>query len=279
MAITQVNEQHERSGSIRRNFERTYRRTWEVHTDDPEDGALAVMRAVGVDVSIAYSTGTESDAWAGATQISCDCTAEDGMTWKVTTDYGPWDPRDAENPLDAPYEIDWSFAQFESIADVDVNGFAVVNSAGDPFDPPVVRDDSRPVLTVTRNERLDAFDAAVAYSYRDTINADDFMGAGPHQVKVATISARRAYHPACGLYWVVTYVFHFNEDGWDKVILDQGLRYVSNATLRNASINGQSATAPVLLDGAGGILSPGAPAAYLTFQVYKESTFADFNIG
>ena len=59
-----------------------------------------------------------------------------------------------QNPLLQPIDVKWSNRSQEIVADIDINGNPVVNTAGDPFDPPLMEDDPRPVLTIVRNEAI-----------------------------------------------------------------------------------------------------------------------------
>lgn len=284
MAVTGVVELGPgRSGGINRIFERGFTRKFQVDTDNPHTGTQAVLAAVNALVSGIYAIGVigtdawaESDAGATIAEIKADCTSEDGCTWEVTVDYGPADPRIVDNPLDAPLDVAWSFAQFERVVDVDINGAGVFNSAGDAFDPTITADDSRPVLTISRNEAT--FDILLAAQYKDHVNTATFFGAGPRCVKVANIQAKRDYHPACGLFWKMDYEFHFNLDTWDKKILDQGMRFKSGSTRKVIQVDGQPASAPVPLNGSGAVKLLSDPAVYLTFRVYPEADFSIFGL-
>ena len=152
-----------------------------------------------------------------------------------------------------------------------------MNSAGDWFDPPLVRDDSRPVLTIVRNEA--DFDPEIADSYRDTVNDDYFFGAAAGRVKCVSITGKQLFSADVlpgGFYWVVTYTFQFNRDGWASPLLDQGFRRLVSGSRRAILVDGQPASAPVLLDGSGGVLTPGDPPVYQTYHLYLEADYSVF---
>ncbi len=55
------------------------------------------------------------------------------------------------DPTDDAPRVSWSTQQFQTAFIVDIDGDGVVNSAGDPFDPPVQKDDSRWSATTSVN--------------------------------------------------------------------------------------------------------------------------------
>jgi hypothetical protein len=283
MTIT-INETFDgRQADVSEDSQSTYTRTFEAHTGDPRIGAVLVKAALSLAIGQPYSTGFTGEADAGAVllRVALSCNADDGCTWAITASYGPWTERPREeNPLDEPEELEYGGEQFERIADVDVDGNAIVNSAGDYFDPPVVMDDSRPLFTITRNEA--SFSASVADSYRDTTNDATFFGFAAGTVKCGFITAVRKWHAKVPghFYWTVKYPFYLNRDGWTKSLLDQGLRKAelvgATLTRKQITIDGQLATSPVLLNGTGGVLAPNGTPVYLEYRVYPESDFSTF---
>lgn len=277
-----------REGAVDANFLRTYKREFIVQTDNPLVGckavALAFSRATGIGIGTPYFIGAwdpianigdfyhEADPGSFCRSLIPKVFSADGANWKVSIEYGPWDPRIEENPLDKKLELEWDWVQFEKIADVDRDGKAVVNSAGDYFDPPIVMDDSRPILRIVRNEP--DFSMAYASDYRDSINDGPWYGYPAYTVKCTSITAKLEYSmniPGDNKwYWTLTYVFHLNPDGWDKEVLDQGLRSSGGEPIIKGGV---PATSPVLLDGAGEPAASGADASYLKFGIYKTRDF------
>lgn len=280
MSVVSVTELYTRSAETNEKFQRSYTRTFQVITSNPRTGPAVVREAVDIAVGDAYVTDTEYDDYAYCLNKSASCTSEDGKQWTVTLSYGPApDPNtnDSENPLEQPYEISWSFAQFERPAEQTINGEPIVNVVGDPFSTAIMRDDSRPVLSITRNEAF--FPAGLAYLLRDCVNSDTFMGAGQGQAKVSNISSVRQYSPTFGFYWKTSYEFTFDAGGYDKQILNQGLREKDQSTgqIKNILSQGVPITEPVLLDQMGRELPAGAPPHFRRFKVYFEVPFSTFN--
>lgn len=270
---------------VDRTFIRRYSERYQIEFDpagtrpDQRDALLALNFSVGR----AFPT----DPFAATVSLSGECTTEDGYTWEGTVQYGPYDPRLVENPLNQPPFFEWDAIQFERPADLDVaTGAPVVNSAFDYFDPPELRDDSRPVLRVQVN-LPDPLNSGL-FALKDTINKAPFLNGswGPHTAKCAPLRARQEFHPlvpGTGLYWVVSLEFHFNPDTWDPQILDQGLRKLDTSTTpptqKQISIDGALATAPVLLDGKGGVLAVNGTPKFLQYQTYPEGDFSVFGLG
>jgi hypothetical protein len=279
-----------RKHTYSRDWTRTYERQFRVETDSAETGPIEVRDALlslatPVGMGSRYDIGSEFDNGSFAGEISCECTDSDGKGWIVTVSYTAVDPaQKPENPLEHPLEIEGGFAPFDRIVDEDQDGNAVVNAAYDYFDPPVTVEDPRPTLTLVRNEA--AIDWALIYMYRNAVNTDVFWGAAPGQVKVVGIKPKRMWDQYLaaynitpgGYYWVTTYEFDFNPDGWHSKVLNQGMRQLVSGVQTQISIGGIPITSPALLDATGAVLTPGADPVYLEFVVYPEKEFSIFNL-
>jgi hypothetical protein len=286
MAIVSVREVASgRDGTLNNKGERSYSRAFQVITDDPLDGPLLVRTASGIPQrGSIYATATEIDPGAKVKAINPSQDADNPRVWTVKVDYDSVTEDKPENPLDRPIEISWTAAPYERVVFNDTDGKAILNSAGDYFDPPLTIDDSRPVLTVVRNEP--SYNPTLAIDYQDAVNTDSFLGFSPGQVKVAKIDATSATENDI-FYWRVTYEFHFRREGWALSVLDQG-RYqkLNNKPVpipeydeSGNAVPGSHVSDPVPLDGAGQRLTNPGPdtAIFLTFKVYKERPFAAFN--
>jgi hypothetical protein len=274
MAVVSVTETKERTASIGDENKREYTRTFSVITDSPNTGPAIVRTAAGIPVrGDYYTTGTEFDLLAYALNIESSCISADGLQWIVNVDYGFIDNDGETNPLSEPSTESWSFQQFTRATDQDVNGNAIVNSAGDPFAQAVQVDDSRPVLSVTRNQAT--FNAPLAYLYKDKTNRDPFRGAPAGTVKVMDISGQQQHDQTFGTYWQVKVEVQFNIEGWDKVLLDQGFRELDGTSgeLKPITNNGVVVSDPHLLDGVGAALPAGGTPQFGTYRVYGRMPF------
>ena len=274
-------------------WKREYKRVFQVTTISPTVGAATVRNSIGVSIGNPYDTtdgvGTVADEWTErdpGSYVNSIMAAQsggddgDGMNWFVTVSYGGYDPTVfPENPLHRPVTVDWDFAQFQRTVDEDETGTPVVNSAGDYFDPPVETDDSRPVLTLVRNEAR--FDPMLAMNYKDSTNSDLWFGIfPPRTAKCVNIKPKHILDPNIGWYWEVTYEFSFNFiDTWIRKILNQGMRQLSLDQTKYEHImqKGGPITSPVPLDENGRELPAGTAPYFLEFHILKEQAFADFN--
>jgi hypothetical protein len=212
--------------------------------------------------------------------------------WTVTASYEPLDPdtiEAIENPLLAPPEISYDGEPFERIADreaPDANGGQprdILNSAGDPFDPAIMADDSRSIMAVEWNAA--SYSEEWASGWRDRVNSDVFMGRAPGTLKVRKLIGRRVwYQQANAFYWRVSLELHINADGWDRQVLDAGYHELdaSGNKTRIALDDGKDPASPVPLDGEGKRAAPGSGGTiephYLTFRVYRRRPFAQLGI-
>lgn len=300
-----------RTGRSSEGATREYTRVFRVLTDNVLDGPLVVMIGSGLpQVGNAYSEASGAvDLGARVTTVDPVQDQDNPKVWTVTIRYstapGPQasgsgsggkgtkggsgtDPsEDSRNPLLRPAEVGWSFTRYRKPvrkANLYAIGGAVnsavdtvvpvVNSAGDPFVPIPEIDDSRLVLSVSRNEAT--FDPLVAIDYQDAVNSDGFLGAAKRTAKL-NLSAKRDWDKVIGPYYKVQYEIEFRREGWLLSILDAGLHDLNGKVLIDT--NGQPYSDEVPLNGFGGKLAnPDDGYVYLDYIVYKERPFAALNL-
>lgn len=288
MAITfgilATEREHEYVGSFFNGWSRTYQRTYLTKGTTITDTEITVRAA-----AVTYFGGPGTifrDGQPGGTDpfsfmqsVKVKARGEDGLDWLVTLTYGPYDPTQRpENPLDQPPNIDGDWVQFDRVVDLDTSGNAIVNSAGDPFDPGETKNDTRPVLRVQLNQAT--FSLALSYANRDAVNNGTWMGAAHGIVKADPVRYQRLWHPICGWYFSCQYAFQFNPDGWHKKPLDCGFKQIVSGKLVNiVDQTGAPITSPAKLNGSGVVAAAGATPIYLDFQIYPEVDFSSvFNL-
>jgi hypothetical protein len=285
-----------RSHGLNATWERRYSRKFRATlatADDRRTGPKAIreaLQAAGYTIGTPYASGVISDAWyevdAGAFLVDIGLDEEggdeaDGRTWLVDLAYGPWTPKE-QNPLNEPVEFSQEFETFEIPVDEDTSGNAVVNSAWDRFDPPVVRDDSRPIITFTRNEQWPP-NWALYRDYKDAVNDAAWFGFpakaakfnAPRVIRLKDQYLAETFPTSGGFYAHVTYRFNIAADTWTKRVLNQGFRYKSGADRKVALVDGLPAQTPVLLNSSGAITTT---PHWLTFDVYKTRDFGALNL-
>lgn len=276
MGIIEVREKREgRRSTQDLSWRRTYTRVFQVITT-PETGSQTVRTGLPVAIGDVYSYGAEIDSATYCTSIEVACDEKSGKSWTATVGYSAIDPSiRPQNPLDMQPEVAWGWAQFQRAVFEDRNGDPILNSAKDYFDPPISRDDSRPILGLIRNQAT--FNQDLADSLRDHVNDAPWWGAAAGKVKISNITAHRVFSPEIGdYYWQATYEFAFNRDGWATKVLDQGFRQLNGAGTAQVPIfkDGVPVGSPALLDGSGHALAVSGTPVFLEFDVYPETDFS-----
>lgn len=275
---------------------RSYRRTFLVITDTKTDGPQAILNAEDLPRHLdAYSVVGQVDNGALAVGVTCRQLPKTPLHWEVTviyeSDIGDKDKLEQGggadggvnigDPLLEPAVVTFGFEVFRIVATEDVGGpdpIALVSSSEQPFEPPLMIDDSRPVLTVERNER--AFDPLQAIQFKDTVNRDAFLGAEAETVKVKGITAVKQFQPANPdvAFWRVVYIFLFKREGWRLRPLDTGTRVRAANGVDFEPYTEDGVVTEVRLDGAGNKLGEGEKDVFLDFTVYELENFEELNI-
>jgi hypothetical protein len=299
---------------------RDYQREFIVLMDALTDGSIQVSVAPGIPrlFDLFIDTDGTRDLGARCYDVRAKQDADDPYRWHVTAKYTSGDrsryskfsPERGDergsdaNPLQRPPIVIWGQQKVQRVLEFDMsqqavgqNGQPVLNSAGDPFDPPVVVEDTYPTLTYIRNEGT--FDPGVPIAYKDAINNDVFLGAPQYCSKVDGITARSNVENNLQ-YFEVTYQFSFRrwnppvEKGWLSQILDRGFYEIDANGNKKRIKDGfaQDIVTPFPLDGKGGKLvgtgalignGPGrqfqaSDYKYLTFIPYQVLNFGDLAI-
>jgi hypothetical protein len=271
MAVTSVEWIWDGRGGSDDGKVRTRTRVARVFTDDPLDDSPIVEAAVGV----VQGDPHPNDFAAKARSIQSR-QGETRLVWLVTVEYSS--EKDIQpNPLNDPVRFNWTGEGFQRPLEKDRNGEAVLNSAGDPFDPAIMRDDNRPVVHAVANV---AVVPVAALNYRDVVNSDAFtiqgisIAAGKAKIRwidVSDLQERNGVE-----YYTLSCSVHLNKDGWNFKPLDQGYRE-KDGTDRKPILDafGKAVTQPVLLDGSGAKLADPKPsnAVFLDFEGYEELAF------
>jgi len=258
------------SGSI------THTQLYRVRTDNKFDDQVTVLQAAALPF---LGQPYPNDPSSYCNSLRARNEGASPYFWTVTATYS--NEREAsDSPLDDPIEYQWATEQFQEVADTDRNGQGIVNSAGDPFDPPIMRDNSRRTVTITSNE---AFVPTWILSYQDAVNSDainvDGLSVAAGQAKCQQVSVSPIRQRNDVTFRIVTLTIHLNNDGWGFKILDQGFRERDDDNKLQQITNeadGSEPTAPVLLDGSGKAQTDPtvASAVFLDYDIYPSLSFA-----
>lgn len=320
MAISSVNEiWTTRQASIDQYHVRTYVRIFRVIMTNANAGALEVTAGTGSlaipglgAVYVGAGNG-EGDIGARCVKITAKQDEEDPFVWLVTCEYTSKrdnvrrfsdDPNkegsgtnkgdmSETNPLLQAPDISWSSVKFQRVIYKDVNGVVIANSAGEQFAQPVQVDDTRFVLTVTKNQSY--YDPGLYYPYVDTVNSMPWIFNLAAQIcKCDQINGVSVYDRN-SWYWKVTYIFHVrpwrntqtDPPPWNVQVLDKGT-WQLDANNKPAQIYDQKTLLPITnavpLDGTGHPLTLTPPVTYVYWptlpgwQLYPQTDFNDLNV-
>ena len=263
------------SGRTARNSKgaRTYTRKFRVTSDDKTDGPFEVGSTSGLPL---IGSVHPEDANAFCVELTVENT-EPYVGWTVTANYS--DERQIDDdPTNDEAEISWGSEQFQKPAVFDLSNNLILNSAGDPFDPPAMMDDSRRVVTVSKNL---AVVPAWILDYQDAVNSDVFsvdglsIGVGKAKMQSVAVSPKQRRNST--VFRVVNFTIHLQRDGWLLDILDAGFRRIVSGGRENIrNQDGELITAPVPLNGAGQpIANPTVTnCVFRSFSVYKTRAFS-----
>lgn len=207
-----------------------------VHSRTASDGILAVPEP--------YSP-HPADPWTYVQNIGV-MPGNGPKQWIVTVTYKSW-----QDPLNAPWQVSWSFASSNEPIDRDINDKAITNSAYETYDPPISKEADDLILRISRNEA--AFDPLAALDYKNSVNSDYFYGAGPGIAKLNLWTGDLQVGGPQAWY-AVNYEIQFRQDGWKRRLLDQGFRTFDADEGTYTTITdseGNPMSEPTLLDGNG----------------------------
>lgn len=290
---------------------RTYTRVYEVYTDDDDDGPAT---AGGTALLPRLGASHPEDVQAVVVRVNPVQDPADPRRWLVNIEYDTQPPMpDAlqpesptgdpgaeqspadrpDNPLNRPAVWHGSFQQIQEVLRdaylTDANGVniggskPVVNSAGFLFDPPVMVERSRPVLTITKN--IPSLNIFQLNDLVDSVNTVAWKGLEVRTARCVGVEFGSGFENGV-FFWQVTWTLALKFDKWDLRVLDAGFaeRVVTGTDpgpppapiieLRPIlDPQGNPITEPVPLDGNGRKLGVNQPEVYLLFSGYKQRDF------
>ena len=272
MTVTYIGENH--ASATNERGSRSYTRTFKLSTSSKSESAYDVGSHISLPV---IGQPHPDDPFAFCTTLTPDPT-DPWRGWTVTAQYS--DARTmSEDATSDGAVITWGSEQFQRPAVFDRNGDFIVNSAGDPFDPPNMMDDSRRVVTVQKN--LTVVPTWIL-DYQDAVNSDSFIidgvtvAAGLAKMQAVTVGEVQRRNG--NTFRSVNFTIHLQRDGWLLRPLDAGFREIAYGGLVNIKNPGDDELpgAPVPLNGSGvSLASPSfSTCVFLSFEVYATRAFS-----
>lgn len=219
---------------------------------------------------------TFHDGWCISSTPKC---VSGRFGWHITAQYSS-EFELAEDPTADPAKITVSTEQFQRPIIFDYNGQSVCNSAGDPFDPQEVMDDSRRVISVQKNV---AVHPSWVLSMQDTVNSDTFTVGGIVYAigtgKIQRVSISNELSRNGTTFYVLSFEIYCRRDGWLYEPLDCGFRELTYGGELINIVNpgdGLQPSAPVPLDGNGAALANPSLTnnVFRSYQIYPTASFA-----
>lgn len=287
-------------GSADKDGKARYTRRWEIRTDDPLDGPKTVSAHPDIPArGSPYVTDTEFDLLALAQDAQVERSSEDPTLWYVSVTYqssfdwptgvqpsesapsagsgaaggagsAPEPGEQVESPLNRPPVWRCSFQTTQKVAEKTFAGNAIVNAAGLPFDPPLMRDVSYPVITLTRNVPDVQF--SQLRLLQDAVNDAEWCGLPERSVRVTGIEYGPKYENGFA-YFEITYQLSVRYPNWDFEVLNAGFTELVGGNWVAITDGTRPVTEPVPLDVAGAKLDPADTPNFMTFRVYPERDF------
>lgn len=252
---------------------RTYTRRFKLETTAKTDGPYAVGSDPNLPV-LGTVHNEDPNAWCNKVSVSVN----KGNAWYYTARYSS-ERELAIDPTTEPAIVKVSTEQFQREAVVTNTGTLICNSAGDPFDPPLMMDDSRRVIHISKNM---SGHPSWLLDYADVVNSDTFTikgityGIGKGKVQRVTIGEQQVRN---GVPFVVVDIeIHLQKNGWPIDAMDAGFRQTVDSGRENIrnSVDEELPAAPVPLDGSGTAIADPTPATnvLLQFGVYTTNVFS-----
>ena len=261
MAVVSTNEVIKRGGDLVGVHE-TISRNWQIVVDDPHDNSRTIANSeVGVTLPNLFESHPDNIF---ATCRSLGIKQSKGLIWNAKAMYSTepitQDERERADepiPIDRDVKISWSATSYDKVTVKDLADKAVVNSAGDYYDPP-------PAITW---ERL-TFHFRKNYVTTepwvlDYINSVNESGIIILAIEIPAEKAKFS-QPSGGeeqeengqLYHETSWDIEVDVRTWQLEILDEGLREIDGTDRVNMTdVSGADLTSPAMLDGFGAKLA------------------------
>ena len=268
---------------------RTYRQGYVISGTGAGATALQIRAAVGI---FPYQTRWPDDP--GAICISTSEEQEEDSVWRSDIKFSTIteDPdENAEDPLRRPPKRAWSSVEYDEFPHEDINGIAVVNSAGQLYTEFAIPE-AYGVLTIRRNEAVFGYEEAIKYSNK--LNSKKFYGAGDEHVLCKPIAASEEHENDID-FAAVSYTFHFGDPDKEfpfaATLIDAGRYYLTNPFDEPDGVRKKALpedtdetkfSDTVALDGRGGLLLQADVDAgnfkLNVFQKHKTKNFGPLNL-
>lgn len=211
MAIIGFQETGRNRGAARNDQrDREYLRTFDLFSDRRDELQIVVIEYPFLPrVWSPYVTSFgEADTGSWCREVRVNQDTVDPTLWRAEARYSSRlerpDLAQIQNPLLRPPDVTDGGKEVMVPMEFDADGFAIINTAGDRFDPPPEEEDVRLVTTIVKNQA--SFDRLNVLLYRGAVNSQPFLGFPTGQVRCADIQSVLTWENGYYFYRV-TYTF------------------------------------------------------------------------
>lgn len=261
----------------------TYTRAFRLLTTSTADDEYDVKAHLSLP-SIGSVHPSHSDAYCVSKSAVND---EPWTGWKVVCNYSTERTVHATDPEQDETLVSFTSEIFQEVVQKDYNNKAVLNSAGDLFQEPPLRDAARLIAHVKTN--LLAVPTWIL-SYQNAINDADCTVGGltvaKWCAKMQNIAVSERKKRGATSYYELSYDIYINKDTWIFQPIDNGFRIKvpsedpdQDGKLKTAvtTLDSLEPSIPVLLNGQGEVIEivepDGSNVEYLEFHIYPELDF------
>lgn len=218
---------------------RNYKVKHLVLADNYNEGPSQVLVAAGLpNIGAFWDYGTDLDDWAFCTpqrsvkRFTNVPQNQKFLYWEVTSNFTTnqetkrCQDESIEDPLLEPDRISGSFVKYTKEVTRDKDGNRIKTSSHEIIKGAQVEfDHNRPTVTISQNRPslgLEEFSPMV-----DTVNDSTLWGLGPRKIKLSNVSWSREIFGTCDYYYVRTFEFDVDFNGFDKEALDEGTKVLN----------------------------------------------------
>ena len=255
------------------------------NNDRPKDRPLLAVDAEGIP---AFYTNDLANEWF---YVKRKRPVQKGtFLYEVVVTYVSFD--DPLSFLTNPPIIQWLKEDSQEPIDIDIDGNAIANAAGQPFDPPIQKIFGDTVLSITVVRP--GYNAALASVYHRAVNSDTFWGpelGPPGSVMAIQIQGIPFRGENGRWYFTHNYQFAFRNDpiltngipaNWKRRIKNEGLMctvsVANNAIIHCTDSAGENVNEPVPLATDGTQLADGLEPNWLLFDLQPKLPFTAFGL-
>jgi hypothetical protein len=272
MTVTYMGTIAEKRTAVNAAGIRTYSETFRLTSDATSDTASDVGNNTSLpSIGSVYA----DDAQAYCTNLSISCT--DGYAgWEAVATWTTERTMSSTDPEDDEVRVSWTTEVYQEPVFQDVDGDAVVNSAGDYFiDPVPTRDATHLIARIRSNHRsIPAWILAKQNNVNSGLIQIGGLNIAAGLARMARLEIGERQRRNDIDFYSLSFEVHIHKDGWLLQPMDVGFRELEYGELVQIKDTlGDEVTTPVMLDGEGKAQSSPTPssAVFGSYQVYETS--------